>query len=94
MGNIQRLAITRMANFVTNKNANRDVVRKCIVFREKLKLKLLVLDKAIKWGNQRFSRYLAGNLMVLLFFGLPLGILKSAHAHTRALNINSQLGWR
>ena len=35
MGNIQRLAMTKMADFVANKNANRDVRKKCILVPRK-----------------------------------------------------------
>ena len=48
----------------------------------------------INRGNQSFSSQLAENLTVLLFLGLPLGIAKAAHAHTRALDIKSHLRWR
>ena len=54
MGNIQRLAITKTVNFVANTNANRDVRRSVFFFREKLKLPLSILDKAIKWGKSTF----------------------------------------
>ena len=64
MGNNQQLAMTKTANCVANKNANKDVRKKCILFPEKLKLHLLILDKAIKSGKSTFSSHLAENLTV------------------------------
>ena len=43
--------------------------------------------KRLNVGNRRLSSYLVGNLTVLLFLDLPLGIWKSAHVHTSTLNI-------
>ena len=79
---IQRLAMTKTAHFVSNKNAI-NIYGESVCFREKLNLHLLILDKAIKWGKSTFSNFLAGNLTVLLFLGLSLGIRKQ-HMHTHA----------
>ena len=56
MENIQRLAMTKTAHFVSNKNAI-NIYGESVCFREKLNLHLLILDKAIKWGKSTFSNF-------------------------------------
>ena len=63
-------------------------------FREKLKIQLLILDEHITWEKSTFSSHLAENLTVHYTFLITLGIRKSAHVHTRVLNIKSHLMWR
>ena len=54
MGNIQRIVMTKTAIFVQDKYANRDVRRKCILFREKLKLQLSIQVETIRWEKSTF----------------------------------------
>ena len=54
MDNIQRLAITRPANFVPNKNSNRDVRIKYILFLIKLKIQLSILNTHLEWTKSTF----------------------------------------